>query len=394
MTATLGEREQDRKLEALARLERHESEVRDLASQIFDHPELSTHEQQAVRWCRDLLETHGFAISEVAGVPTAFTAELAGDPAGPTVGILAEYDALPEIGHGCGHHLIAGSAVGAGIALAGLADLPGTVKVFGCPAEEIGVGKPAMLDAGVFDGVDVGLTFHAHDTTSVMTSSNGVRQWTFEFHGKASHSATDPWQGINALDGVLMTYQNLNALRQFVRDGVRVHGIVTHGGDAFNVVPEKASCQIAVRSTARDELGRVAGRALDCANAAALATGTRLHVTEGPAMDPVRYNDPLAGALTANLEQLGEQVTDWPALASTDFGNVSCAVPALLFSVATWPEGVAFHTREAAEHAGKTPAFDAMLTGARAMALTAVDLMTDPALLDAVADAFHVPEEG
>lgn len=393
MTATLEESGRDLKRDALASLTRREPEARRLARQILDHPELSTREHRAARWCRDMLSTHGFAISEVDGLPTAFIAELVGDPAGPTVGVLAEYDALPEIGHGCGHHLIAGSAVGAGIALAGLANLPGTVKVFGCPAEETGVGKPAMLEAGAFEGVDVGLTFHAHDTTSVMTSSNGVRQWSFEFQGKASHSATDPWRGINALDGVLLTYQNLNALRQFIRDGVRIHGIVTHGGDAFNVVPERASCQIAVRSTGKDELERVASRTLECADAAALATGTRLHIIEGQTLDPVSYNAPLAQNVTRNLEQLGEHVTDWPALASTDFGNVSCVLPALLFSVATWPAGVAFHTREATERAGQNEAFEAMLTGARAMALTAIDLMTDSALLNAVKET-HARAEG
>src|SRR5690606_14693095 len=118
----------------------------------------------------------------------------------------------------------------------------------GCPAEEVGAGKPAMLEAGVFDSTDVGLTFHAWHSTAIMTQCNGIRSFDFVFHGKASHAATDPWVGASALDGVLLTYQNLNALRQFLRDGVRVHGIITHGGDAHNVIPERASCRISTRA--------------------------------------------------------------------------------------------------------------------------------------------------
>lgn len=365
--------------------------VTDLARRIYENPELSNQEHRASQSCREMLDAGGFTVEDVSGVPTAFVAEYVGDVEGPTVGLLAEYDALPEIGHGCGHHLIAGSAVGAGLALAAVDGLPGRVKIFGCPAEELGTGKLQMTRAGAFEGVDVGLTFHAYHSTSVMTSSNGVRQWDFTFHGKASHAATDPWAGFNALDGVLLTYQNINALRQFVRDGVRIHGFVTHGGDAFNVIPERASCRLAVRSTGIDELERVVRRTLDCAEAAALASGTRLEVVEGQQLDPVRYNPPLGDAVAANLRAIGEDVVDWPALASTDFGNVSWKLPAILFSAATWPASVAFHTREATEYAGAPKAFTAMLTGADAMALTTIDLMTDPELLRSVQSNFKTP---
>lgn len=369
-------------------LQARRRQVLDLAAAIYEHPELSHEEHQASSRCRDILAGSGFTIKEVPGLPTGFVAEHVSDPAGPTIAMLAEYDALPAIGHGCGHHLIAGSAVGAGLALADLGTFPGRIKVIGCPAEEVGTGKQHLLDAGVFQSVDVGLTFHAYHSTSIMTSCTGVRQWELTFHGMASHAATDPWAGANALDGVMLTYQNLNSLRQFIRDGVRIHGIVTHGGDAFNVIPERASARIAVRANELDELHRVARRTLEQAEAAALASGTRLEAVEGARMEPVLHNAPLAQATAQNLRTLGQDVVDWPALASTDFGNVSRAIPALLFSVATWPASVAFHTREATKRGMSDQARQAMLTGAEAMAFTAIDIALRPELLAAIRENY------
>lgn len=367
-----------------------EDSIRALTRQIYDAPEISDQEYKASSLCKDLLAERGFSVEGVDGIETAFVAELRGRQAGPTIAILAEYDALPEIGHGCGHHLIAGSAVGAGVALSKvMRDLPGTIKVVGCPAEETGKGKPALLAAGAFEGVDLALTFHAYEATSIMTSCTGVKVFDFEFQGKASHVATDPWEGASALDGVLLTYQNINALRQFVRDGVRIHGIITHGGDAFNVVPERASCRLGVRSSDTAELDRVAERVLDCARAAALASGTDLSVSEVTHLEPVRYNAELADRMRSILENLGETVTDWPALASTDFGNVSQAVPSLLFSVSTWPSDIAFHTRDAALAAGSAKAFDAMVTGAAAIALCTTDLLADTAGVASVKASFN-----
>lgn len=373
-----------------AALERTSRDVVALASEIYENPEISSQEYRAAGRARQLLADTGFVVSDVSGAETGFVARRDGNGPGPVVGLLAEYDALPEVGHGCGHHLIAGSAIGASIAVAdALNDLPGTVKVFGCPAEETGEGKPAMLAAGAFDDVDVAFTFHAHHSTTIMTSSNGVRSFEFEFEGTSSHAATDPWVGASALDGVLLTYQNLNALRQFTKDGVRLHGIITHGGDAFNVIPEYASCRLAARAVERAELERVVARVTDCARAAALASATALSIHEGPQLDPVRHNPVLADLQRESLRRLGESVDDWDALASTDFGNVSHALPAVLFSVATWPTSVAFHTREAARYAGQPRAYAAMLTGAQAMAMAVQDVLADPDVVKRAAIAHH-----
>jgi amidohydrolase len=353
-----------------------------LSRRIYEQPELSGEETKARAWCTALLAEHGYEIDAVPGVETAFVATLAGRLPGPTIGLLAEYDALPGVGHACGHHLIAGSAVGAGIALAACREeLPGTIKVFGCPAEEIGLGKAAMLQAGAFAGTDAAFTFHANDITSVMVSSSAIHELLLEFHGAASHAATAPWDGASALDGVLLTYQNVNALRQFVRDGVRIHGIITNGGEAFNVVPERADCRVAVRSTDSRELARVVGRVTDCARAAALASATELKITTGMQVQSVAYHEQLADLVRRNLPPY-QPVENWNLLGSTDFGNVSNVLPAVLFSIATWPSGTAFHTHEAAKHAGEAPAFEAMLAAAQTMATASVDLLLAPEILE------------
>jgi len=349
-----------------------------MSLRIHSHPELGNQERRAVAWCREVLERHGFTFEIVPGIETAFVATRVGRGPGPTIGFLAEYDALPGVDHGCGHNLIAASAVGAGVFLADLMDrLPGTIKVYGCPAEELGTGKPMMLDAGAFAGLDVALTFHPFSATAVMEQCTGVRMYEFEFRGRPAHAAADPWRGASALDGVLLTYMNLNALRQFTPDGVRIHGIVSDGGQAVNIVPERAVCRLGVRSADPAELDRVCARVVECARAGALASGTTLEIRETGLLDPVRYNRTLGALMTGNLRALGESVASWRAAASTDFGNVSQAVPSLLFSIATWSEDVAFHTREAAAAAAAEQGLRAMLTAAEAMACTAIDLMLD-----------------
>lgn len=258
-----------------------------------------------------------------------------------------------------------------------MSELPGTIKVYGCPAEELGTGKPMMLEAGAFQGLDAALTFHPWHSTALMEMCTGVRMYEFDFTGKPAHAAADQHEGVSALDGVLLTYTNLNALRQFVRDGVRIHGIVSDGGQAVNVIPERAACKLGVRSADLAELDRVCARVVECARAAAMASGTELTIRDGVVLDPVRYNPPLGDAIASNLRALGESVMTWRSMASTDFGNVSQAVPSLLFSVATWPEGVSFHTRAATVCSAQEPALKAMMTAAQAMAMTAVDLLLD-----------------
>ncbi|MGH3585916.1 MAG: amidohydrolase [Pseudonocardia sp.] len=345
-----------------------------LARKIYENPELSDQEYRAADWCRETLDKAGFILEEVEDLPTAFVAEFNKDSEGPTIGLLAEYDALPGVGHGCGHHLIAGSAVGAGLALAQLREaFPGRVKVFGCPAEEVLTGKQRMIDTAAFDGVDAALTFHAYHSTSVMTSCMGIRTFELAFRGSRATTA-DPWAGSNSIDGAAMTYQRINSLPPSIRAGIRVHRLDTRGGDAFGAVPERSTCHAAVRANTMADLESLSAAVLDCAQRAAESSGTTLEVTEGKGSEPIRYHRSVGDAVRANLRELGEEVVEWPALAFTDFGNVSGLIPGVLFSVATWPSDVPFHTRAAQEHSGRPRAFEAMHTGALAMALTAVDL--------------------
>ncbi|MGQ0549056.1 MAG: M20/M25/M40 family metallo-hydrolase [Armatimonadota bacterium] len=284
--------------------------------------------------------------------------------------------------------MIAGSAVGAGVFLAAsMPHLAGSIKVYGCPAEELGTGKPMMLDAGAFAGVDVALTYHPWHATALMECT-GVRLYEFAFSGRPAHAATEPWSGASALDGVLLTYTNLNALRQFTPDRTRIHGIVTEGGQAVNVIPERAVCKIGVRSADVAELDRLCARVVECARAGALASGTRLEITETAFMKPLKYNRALGDIVRANLGALGESVGSWRSTASTDFGNVSQAVPAMLFSVATWPKTVSFHTHEAAVCAAQPQGLNAMLIAAHAMARTAADLLVQPDTVRRIKDDY------
>ncbi len=255
--------------------------------------------------------------------------------------------------------------------------LPGTIKVYGCPAEELGSGKPMMLAAGAFAGLDAALTYHPWHATALMEECTGVRVYEFAFTGRPAHAAAEPWSGASALDGVLLTYTNMNALRQFTPDRTRIHGIISEGGQAVNVIPERAVCKIGVRSADQAELDRLCARVVECARAGAMASGTRLDVRETAFMQPVRYNRALGELVAANLRTLGESVGSWRSTVSTDFGNVSQALPAVFFSVKTWPETVGFHTREAAVCAAEKQGLNAMLTAAHGMARTAVDLLLD-----------------
>lgn len=342
--------------------------VRNITLGLHEQPECSGEEEFAYRTLTSSLAGAGFLIHGVAGLPTAFSAALSGNATGPHIAILAEYDALPEIGHGCGHHLVAGAALAAGLELASRANtLKCAVSILGCPAEETLTGKRAMLAAGAFDDVDAAITFHPSPYTSIMTRSTGLRLFSFEYHGIAAHASSDPHRGASALEGVLGLFSSINSLRQFVRDDVRIHGVIRNGGSAWNVVPELASCEIGIRSWDSDELERVASRVIACAEASASATNTSCTVTERSSAEPVRIDNELVACAQRVLTTRGHSVGEWEALASTDFGDVSQRLPAVLFSIATWPKDIPFHTRQATEYGRLETALDAMFEAGEAM---------------------------
>src|SRR5581483_10230004 len=255
-------------------VDRLADELEALSRRIHDHPELGYQEVQAAAWLTEFLGAQGFRVERgLAGVETAFRATLeAGD--GPTIAIMCEYDALPGIGHACGHNVIATAGAGAGAALAALRDgLPkGRVHVVGTPAEEGGGGKVKLIEGGVFDGVDAAMMIHPWDKWIGHQDLLGIVRVGFEFTGKSAHASADPWEGLNALDAVIQTFNNVSMLRQQVRPDCRIHGIVTNGGSAPNIIPEFASALFYVRAPRLDEMWALHGRVIACAEGAARAT--------------------------------------------------------------------------------------------------------------------------
>jgi len=370
-------------------------ELVDLSRKIQSHPETAYEEFQAASWITDVLERQGFEVQRgLAGVETAFVAGLAGKGAGPRVALVAEYDALAGVGHGCGHNLIAAGAVGAALGLRALMpELEGVLEVFGTPAEECTSepgGKIRLMEAGSFDGVDACVMFHPWAATQLMRGDLAVAALDISFKGKAAHAAADPWRGANALDGVLLTYTNINALRQHVKSDVRIHGIVTHGGDAANVVPDKASARFAVRSADRHYLEEVVARVEDCARGAALATGTQVVLERLITLENTLSNGVLAGIVRANLQAEGVEFEDGVFLpGSTDFGNLSQRVPAFWFMLKTHRSGITWHSKEVADEAVSDTAHAAMIEGGKVLAMSCLDLFLNPDLVRRAREEFE-----
>jgi amidohydrolase len=382
------DREQlDRSVEAVA------PEVVARAKQIHAHPELRFEEHQAAAWLAESIEQHAGVKVErgVGDLPTAFRARL-GSGAGPRIAILAEYDALPEIGHACGHNLIAGGALGAFLALSKQGKLPGNVDLIGTPAEEGGGGKIRLLSAGVFEGVDAAMMFHPYDRDILAHPALASRWLTMKFQGTPAHAAAAPWDGNSALTACLETFRLIDSQRVHFRDGVRVHGYVTNGGQAVNIIPEHAACEFSVRAPFKAELERVAAIVERCARGAAMACGVQVDLSIRQGYREMKNNLAIARRFGAALEALGRpsRETD-PRVGSgsTDMGDLSQAVPSIHPYLAICDEGETLcHQHAFAACAASERGFQTMLTAAKAMARTTLDLLEDPALLAAVKSEF------
>ena len=375
-------------------------EVNQLASDLlavsrFLHanPELGYEERQAAELLTDVLEEHGFAVTRgVADLPTAFTGR-AGSGS-PRIAFLAEYDALPGLGHACGHNLIGTASLGAALAVKSILDrVSGEILLVGCPAEERGGGKIALTEAGVFAGTDAAMLVHPSNRTEMVKLALGMRELTVEFFGKASHAAAAPDQGINALDAAVLSYTAIGALRQQVRSDARIHGIITHGGQAPNIIPEYAAARYYVRALDLEYVDDLFRRVAACCEAAAQATGCRVKVTAASKdYHPYKPVYSLAELFQRNLESLGERVDQGPVdkeLGSTDVGNVSQVVPTIQPMLQISPREVTCHMAAFAEAAGSEAGQRAMLLAAKAMAMTAVDLLTEPTSLERVKAEFR-----
>lgn len=369
-------------------------ELEALSRKIHDQPELGYQEHQACAWLCGFLESKGFRVERGVGeVPTAFRATVDGAGPGPTVAILCEYDALPDIGHACGHNVIATAGAGAGAALALLrARLPrGRIQVIGTPAEEGGGGKVRLLRAGVFRDVDCAMMIHGFDRTILHQDLLGIVRVDFEYAGKAAHAAADPWAGINALDACIQTFNAISMLRQQVRPDCRIHGIIQHGGAAANIIPEYAKATFYVRAPRLEAMWELYRRVVACAEGAARATGAGLTVTQHEMVyEPLRRNQTLLDLFATNLRAVGLVPADpMPdRLGSSDVGNVSQVLPTIQPMIAIVPEGMAIHTRAFAEAAVGPLARAGLLAAAKTMAMTAWDLLEEPGRVRAAKEEF------
>jgi amidohydrolase len=367
--------------------------LRELALKIHAHPELRFEEHRAAGWISELLTLRGHAVERpLGGLATALRAR-AGST-GPRLAIVAEYDALPEIGHACGHNLIAAGAVGAFLALAPAAEAQGfRVDLVGTPAEEGGGGKALLLDAGVFEGVDAAMMFHPFDRDLVAHGTLANLWIAMTFHGQPAHAAAAPWDGNSALTACIQTFTLVDSQRVHFRDGVRVHGYITDGGQAVNIIPERAACEFSVRARSLEELARVRAIVERCAKAAAMAAGVEVTLAPRKGYRDLVTNLPLARAFARHMESMGRPAAETDervGMGSTDMGDVSHAVPSIHPWLAICEAGETLcHQHAFAKAACAERGLDTMLTAARAMAKTGGEFLVDEALRGAVREAFE-----
>ncbi|MCY9669978.1 M20 family metallopeptidase [Paenibacillus alginolyticus] len=365
----------------------------DINDFIHDHPELGNQEYQASALLTRTLAENGFQVeSGIIGLDTAFTATYKNGEGGPVIGLLCEYDALEGLGHGCGHNLQAASITGAAIALSRhLGDYPVTLQVFGTPAEETTSAKLPMAQEGLFDHLDVALMMHGGDRTTVDGKSLALNLVDFVFDGKAAHAAVAPDQGISALDAVLMTFNGIEYLREHVRTDVRIHGVITDGGKAANVVPDRAVAQFYIRAADRTYLNAVVERVYNVARGAALATGAQLTINELKVLDN-KINVPSLNAIMLdNAEQAGAQNITPPRqnTGSTDFSTVTYRVPGACLRVSFVPFGTSSHTKEWVEAGTSESGHAALSVAAKAVAGACYDLLADPQLFVQLKEEFR-----
>jgi len=366
------------------------AEILELAHWMSANPELSLVEHKTSARYIDYLAARDFRISRRIGeMKTAFLAE-SGRPDAPlSVALLAEMDALPEIGHACGHNLSGPASLLAASALSKAID-PGLLRVVvvGCPAEETGVGKPRLVEAGAFDGIDAAMMAHASDMRRAHRLFLGNQKYEFVFHGVASHAAAYPEKGVNALDAVIALFVAIGLLRQQLPKDVRIHGIVSDGGKVPNIIPERAAARFWIRALSSEVLRDADERVLQCARGVAEATGTRLEIIASTGCSPpMKANLPLASAYRRQLDYMELPETDHAptqAIGSSDITHISRVVPTIH---PNFPIGddIPLHTRAFSEATTTARGDAGLLEGARAMALTVLEMTEDRSLIDEIA---------
>ena len=384
--------------------ERIGREVESLADDLFAvsdfllaNPEIAYQEFKARDYLSRMLEQKGFEVEKgVGNVETSFLARPADcKPSRPTVAILAEYDALPKIGHGCGHNLIAAASLGAIMALGRvMGDTAGALVLVGTPAEEGGGGKVRLAEAGVFEEMDAAMMFHPGSTNIPGKGMLGRIKFKIEFFGRSAHASGTPDKGINALDALILAYSSINAYRQHLRPDGRIHGIITHGGDAPNIIPDYAAGLFYVRAGSRTYRDELFERVKKCCKGAALATGAEFKIeVHHPIIDSMKRNPALEAAAMSNMKELGIAIdNDNGRLGSSDMGNLSHYLPAIHPYLAIVGPEIASHTVEFRDATVSTRGRKTLLNAAKMLAMTAWDFLTSPELREKVLRDFAVPE--
>jgi amidohydrolase len=371
-----------------AAVERARAEILALSHRIHQNPEPAFEEHRAATWVAELVRAQGYEVEHPAGrLATAVRGRLRGGKggSGPRIGILAEYDALPGLGHGCGHNTMAASGVGAAIALAALApEISGEIVFLGTPAEERGSGKQFMIDDGLFEGLDAALLFHPSDRNLVKAVALASVDVEVVFTGLQSHAAADPWKGRNALDALVLLFNSIGLWRQQLRPEARVHGIVVEGGTAANIIPDRTVGRFMIRSFDQAYFDELQERFRQLVEGAALAANCRGEVKFSGGSTTMKHNATIGARFLANMTAYG--LTEGPeeeSVGSTDMGNVSHVCPAIHPYLAICDEGVAGHSTEFRDAAALPRADEATLMAATLVAQTAYELFADPALAEA-----------
>ena len=363
-----------------------------ICGEIWKHPEVALEEYKAHEILTQFLEKKGFSVERsYTGIETAFRATFGSGR--PNVCVICEYDALPEIGHACGHNLIAEAGVAAGLGLKAALESSnapkGTLTVMGTPAEEGGGGKEYLIRNGAFEDVDIAMMVHPAPYSSTNPLFNGRTQLEVTYTGKAAHAAAFPWEGVNALDAAVMAYTSISVLRQQMKPSWSVHGVITNGGAKPNIIPEKASMEYYVRAPTKSEMYAFTKKVCACFEAAASATGCQVDIKENSSHFDMKSNNSLAKSYHANYQALGgcKMIEECREMGSTDMGNVSYAVPSIhpMYKIGS---GEVYHTREFTTVTNTPEAHAETLVAAKAMAHTCIDVLTTDGLLEEIKKEF------
>lgn len=371
-----------------------EADLFKMSDHLYENPEISEQEYESMKLLVDYLKTHGFETETgIVDTPTAFKAEFKSGKPGPTVAFLAEYDALPGVGHGCGHNIIGTTSVGAGIILSKVInEIGGNVIVLGTPAEETNGAKVTMSERGVFDNIDIAMMIHPADQTYESGTSSAMESLQFVYKGKSSHAAETPELGINALDGVIQLFNGINALREHTTADTRIHGIISEGGEAPNVVPDRAVAKFYIRSLERENLLKVVQQVKDIGNGAALMTGTEVEISHFElGFDNMITNKTMSDIFNQNLKAVSQRDIQ-PAehsFGSMDMGNVSKVTPSIHPFVGLNKPGLEYHTIEFADKTITEDGHRVITDSALALASTAYDILTDEEALQAIKKEFE-----